>query len=473
MTSRGLSHASVALERVQACRAASDHPDRLRPVGLQRIELSDDALEGLPRLVRSLARPGPVLVLADATPMRRGAVDLKAHVLALLKTHGAQQVTLGEPGRELHADATAVEAATAALRGAGCVVAVGSGTICDIGKKATEGADPIPYIVVQTACSVNAFSDDLAVLLLRGAKRTVPSRWPDALVIDLATIADAPAALNQAGVGDLTSMFTAPADWQLAAMVGLDHGHDAQIVALFRDGGEDLEHIAPGVAKGDRASLRWLCERMTLSGLALGIAGRTAPISGSEHAISHLLDMAAARTGEPTELHGAQVGVAAVVTAALWQEVLERFDPERALAAPPLPAVAQARIARTFADFDPTGEMADECWRLYRRKLAAWTAGEEARRAFAARWPAHRATLAQGLVSPERIAAMLTAAGAPTRFSELSPTADLAVARWAVSSAHLLRDRFGVLDLVDLTGSWTDREISRVLERAAAAGGGL
>ena len=60
-------------------------------------------------------------------------------------------------------------------------------------------AGRIPFVVVQTAFSVNAFSDDMAVLLADGVKRTVPSRWPDALVVDLGVIADAPAAMNQAG----------------------------------------------------------------------------------------------------------------------------------------------------------------------------------------------------------------------------------------------------------------------------------
>ena len=39
--------------------------------------------------------------------------------------------------------------------------------------------------------------------------------------------------------------------------------------------------------------------------------------------------------------------------------------------------------------------------------------------------------------------------------------------------AHLLRDRFGVLDLADLAGAWQASDVERVLERAAAAGGGL
>ena len=86
-------------------------------------------------------------------------------------------------------------------------------------------------------------------------------------------------------------------------------------------------------------------------------------------------------------------------------------------------------------------------------------------------WPANRQALGRGLLSPEAIVSGLRAAGAPVTFSDLGASAD--TARWAVSAAHLLRDRFGVLDLLDLTGRWTDVDIDRVLARAAAAGGGL
>jgi glycerol-1-phosphate dehydrogenase [NAD(P)+] len=463
---------ALDLDAVRQQLRASRRPDRLRPMGLERIVLGDDALPALVDTVRAVARPGPVRIVIDATPMVRDGVDLKRHVLDLLTPLGAEVVTLGEQERELHADLAAVSQAEDAIEGAGCVVAVGSGTVCDIAKRATEREGGIPFVVVQTACSVNAFSDDLAVLLIRGAKRTVPSRWPDALIVDLGVIAAAPVTLNRAGVGELCAMFTAPLDWQLASLLGLDDGYDEAVVALFRDGGEALEQVAAGVALADRASLRWLSERMTLSGLAMGAAGRTAPVSGSEHAISHLLDMAALNETGRTGLHGAQVGVATVVVAALWQDVLERFDAERLRAAPPAPDAARDRITTTFAGFDPSGEMADECWRLYRRKLAAWTEQVAERAAFVATWPDVRRSLSASLVEPERIVHALTAAGAPTRFSELDPPVAPDLARWAVSAAHLLRDRFGVLDLVDLGGAWTDADVERVLERAAVAGGG-
>ncbi len=460
-----------SLEEAERRLARDGRRDQRRPIGMHRIVQGEDVLGAVPELVAELAATGPVLVLGDAVPMHRDGVDLKSHVVSLLAGRDARLVTLGSPGEELHADMAAVDAARAALAGAGCVVSVGSGTLCDIGKKATEGPPATPYIVVQTACSVNAFSDDMAVLLLHGAKRTLPSRWPDALVIDLTVIADAPAELNQAGVGELTSMFTGPSDWRLADLAGLDPSYDDAIVGMFRDGGEALEDVAAGVATGDLDALAWLCDRMTLSGIALGVAGRTAPISGAEHAISHLLDMAAIRTGVPTGYHGAQVGVASVVVAALWEDLLEGIVPARLLDAPPDPEAARADIEARFGRFDPSGETAAECWRLYQRKLAAWTAGRASRERLVAGWDDHVARLTDGLRPPASIVRTLRAAGAPATFSDLG--VDPQTARWAVGSAHLLRDRFGVLDLADLAGRWGPGDVERVLERAAAVGGGL
>jgi glycerol-1-phosphate dehydrogenase [NAD(P)+] len=62
----------------------------------------------------------------------------------------------------LHADEGAIEEAAAAVSGADCVVVVGSGTITNVGKKATARVGAPPLVILQTAASVNAFSDDMA-----------------------------------------------------------------------------------------------------------------------------------------------------------------------------------------------------------------------------------------------------------------------------------------------------------------------
>ena len=126
-------------------------------------------------------------------------------------------VTVGPDDGQVHADEATVAAAAAAAAGAGCVVTVGSGTITDIGKAAAPAG--VPLVTVQTATSVNGYADPFSVLLRQGVKRTTPSRWPDALIIDPAVLHDAPPDLNRAGMGDMMAMFTATADWYLASAV--------------------------------------------------------------------------------------------------------------------------------------------------------------------------------------------------------------------------------------------------------------
>ena len=444
------------LDAVRAAVGLDRPGSAVHPVGMSSIRIGPDALDELPSLVAAIARPGQIALVVDPVPMRRGGEDLKTLVAGQLATIGdVRIVTVGTPVVELHADPEALDAASAGVAGAGVVVAVGSGTICDIAKEASRAAGA-PYVVVQTANSVNAFSDDMAVLLLNGVKRTTPSRWPDVLVIDLAVLADAPAALNRAGVGELAAMFTAPADWRLAAAFGMDPSWDRRVVDLFRTGASAFLDAAPHATSRNDAGQRTLAELMTLSGLALGIAGRTSPISGTEHTVSHLLDMAAARENRPTGLHGAQVGVAALAVAVAWETFLDGFDPSVLLTVDvPSHDAMRTRIDEAFRALDPTGVMAAECWSDYRRKLERWAALRPGLPAVVESWPTIREELGGLLGRPADIAAALCSAGAAATFTELDPPATAATAAWALFNGHLIRDRFTLADLAWFSGAWS------------------
>jgi len=450
----------------------------LHDVGLERIVIGPAALDELPGLVAgALAGSGaagrPVAVVVDGHPMVRAGADLTALVVDRLGSLGdVRLVRLAAPDVQLHADAAAIAAAIDGARGAGCLVALGSGTVCDVVKEASRELG-VPDVTVQTANSVNAFSDDMAVLLVRGVKRTVPSRWPTALVVDLTIVADAPVRLNRAGVGELCAMFTAPADWRLAAAFGMDPTWDERVVGLFTDGADALLDAAPRATSSDPDAQRILVELMTLSGLALGIAGKTSPISGTEHTVSHLLDMAAAHEGMATGFHGAQVGVAALAVAVAWERVLAALDPI-ALVARPTPTHERmlARTVAAFGDLDPTGTMADECWAEYRLKLERWERNRAELPAVAAGWPRLRAELRALLGNPERIAAALGAAGAAARFEDLEPAVDRDDAAWALYNGHLLRDRFSLADLAWFAGVWTPDLVRASIDEAAAIAAG-
>lgn len=458
-------------------RALAPEPGtRRQPIGLGEVHIGADALDELVPVVRRLAGDrGRVAVLVDATPIRRGSADLKQEVAERLgRAVDCRMTVLGSDRPELHADERALAEADAAIAGAAVVVSVGSGTVTDIAKDASHRVGSRAFVVVQTAVSVNAFSDDMAVLLRDGVKRTVPSRWPDALIVDLETIAGAPAAMNQAGFGELTAMFTAPADWYLATALGMDDTWDAGIAATYRDRGPALLAAAPGVATGEPAALGELVSLMTLSGIAMGVAGRTAPYSGMEHTVSHLLDMRAEADGWPLAFHGAQVGVAVAVVATLWRIVLDRLDPESLLApgAVPAPATMAGRVAAAFGDLDASGRAAAECWNDYRQKLERWSAVQPTLAPVVRDWDRLRSTLGGLLEDPAAIVAGLRAAGAPSRFRDLDPAPDAATVRWALASCHLMRNRFTVADLATFGGLWDQDVVDEVLAAAAAVGGG-
>ncbi len=474
MTAAGTVQATgLDLESVRS-RVAADRSGRLRPVGLGHLLAGPSALVGLPALVRDLvpARGLRVAVLADATEITRQGRDVKDLVVHLLNAeHDAWLARIGPADGHVHADPATLEAAVDATQGAALVVAVGSGTICDVGKYVAEKLD-VPCVAVQTAASVNGFADDQSVLLVNGVKRTVPTRWPAALVIDGTILAEAPAAMNAAGLGDLVSMFTATPDWYLANVLGFDDSYSATAARLGRDHGAELLELAPRLADNDPVATTRLAEILTVSGISMGVAGRTAPSSGIEHTISHLLEMAAAVTGRPTALHGAKVGVSTVIGALVWEHVMRSLDSGSVTLHSPTVPEMRDRVHDAFRGLDPTGTMGEECWRLYSTKLDRWRHGQDRVADFVASWPEHRSALAELTAAPSEIAAALRAANAPARFADLDPAENSETVHWAVANCHLMRDRFSVADLAFFLGVWDDGAVAEVLAEAERLGVG-
>ncbi|HTU28675.1 MAG TPA: iron-containing alcohol dehydrogenase [Solirubrobacteraceae bacterium] len=453
--------------------ASSPGAERLTPVGLGGVVLGDGSLRRLPELARELRRDGSgeTAVLMDRRPMTGpGGAELKQLIAELLGGPGpVRRVELGGRDADVHADPDTLEAAVAGARGAALLVTVGSGTVTDIGKYASHRLGALPHIVVQTAASVNGFADDQSVLVVEGVKRTTPSRWPDRLIIDTEVIARAPVAMNRAGLGDLLATYTAPADWLLARFVGQDESFSEEVVALARRHVDSVLEHAGGVGRGDHDALEALSAALTLSGISMGAAGRTAPGSGMEHTCSHLIEMTDHGAGA---LHGAQVGVLSVFAACLWQRVRDAIR-AGALARLRFPdaELMEARVVAAFAATDPSGAMAAECWRDYRRKLERHSGAADQVARLVEGWPQFDAEVERLLAPPERLADALAAAGAATRLSDLGIEPERS--RWALTNCHLMRDRFTIADLAFLLGLWDADGVDAVVEMAERAGAGL
>ena len=457
--------------------AAADPEGALAPCGLRRVVLGADVLGRVADEVAALldltpgrgTAPAAVTLLVDDTPILREGVDVKAEVARLLQARFRVTVeVLTDPHPPLHVDEQALATATRAAQGADAVVSVGGGTVTYIGKVASAGAGGLPHVVVQTAASVDGFTDDVSVVLRSGVKRTVASRWPDVVLADTTTIREAPAVMNQAGLGELTSMFTAPADWRLARLLDLDTSYKEASTRLLATVGEDLSQWSSGLATADLDAVQRLTWALMVRGVVTGVSGSTAVLSGMEHLVSHMLDLHHAAAGLPTGLHGAQVGAAAVVAATAWEVLIERLATGTPTLRCPDPDTARARVERAFEHVGPA--VVEECWRDYSAKLARWADRLPVISAVLRDWADHEPDLLRLVRPSAEIRTALTAGGAPARLSELDPAVSPDLARWAVRNCALMRDRTTVVDLLTCLGWWEPDDADEVLERAQSVG---
>jgi glycerol dehydrogenase-like iron-containing ADH family enzyme len=114
--------------------------DRLQPLPIDQIVVAVDALARLPDLLGDLQAPRRTLLVQDDVPMRRGSDELKPLVRELLTGAGRQvqsfQLEAAQDGLA-HADLENVARLRSTIGGVtATVIAVGSGSVCDVAKHA-------------------------------------------------------------------------------------------------------------------------------------------------------------------------------------------------------------------------------------------------------------------------------------------------------------------------------------------------
>ena len=125
--------------------AARPDVDQLRPIAIREIVVGSDALRRLPDLLSDLDAPARVLLVQDAVPYRRASDDLKPLVGELASARGrAVELCVLQAAADglVHADLDNVALVRSAIGGRPTtVVALGSGSVCDVAKHACPLAD--------------------------------------------------------------------------------------------------------------------------------------------------------------------------------------------------------------------------------------------------------------------------------------------------------------------------------------------
>jgi glycerol-1-phosphate dehydrogenase [NAD(P)+] len=393
-------------------------------------------------LARHLPSPGTWVIVADGTTLEVAGNT----VLASLDRAGVERVLHVVPsalGAAPVADEVNVDLLAAALAETGAVaaVAVGSGTVNDITKAAAHRLN-LPCAVVATAPSMNGYTSAIAAILTDGVKTTQQCRAPRVCIADSEIAANAPYRMVASGLGDLVSKPVSNADWRLAHLL-VGASYSPKVMQLVERGNSFLEGVPARLPTRDPDAAGLLMASLAVSGLAMAAAGSSSPASGGEHLISHYLDMTHHAFGEPHDLHGCQVGVATVTTAAIYEKLIgldpASIDVDALVAAHPEWSDYENTVRRRF------GKLADA---VVEHACAAHPSRGELRRRLEllrSDWGAIVADVSATLEPALVIRQLLVEAECPLTFAEIGVTPERA--RRAVRWSKDIRARYTILHL--------------------------
>lgn len=428
-------------------------------VPIQAMVFESDAYKKIPAVLEQIgARPDqPLFIVTDEFAIKRAGVELKPFLAEFLEQHGWQPEIIylaPRAGESLHTDMHQIERVQSRLANGVSLLAVGSGTVTDVAKHAAflfeqGGGEHVPFVVMPTANSVSAYTSNTASVQVGGVKKTLHSRYLDALICDIETLSSAPRSATVAGVGDLVVCFQSFADWYLAARMGHDKNYSDLPRTLIGPLDQTFLQNAADVRDATPKGTELLAKLLALEGIAQSLAHTSAPFSGFEHSISHLLDMMVSRSGQKPILHGTQVALLTILTTLAFQRFMDEFDPATLDLAACFPdrAAMESRVKSAFATLNPSGTIGNECWIEYSKKLYLWNSQPAVLENFVENWSKIRAELDAIVRPPALLIEILQGMDSPTSFEQLDPPMPESQIRFAFENGSLIRSRFTLGDL--------------------------
>lgn len=248
------------------------------------------------------------------------------NVVSRLKGAGIKvdEYIVNPDGSDFHATYEKVEEVRDAICRSGAIaVAVGSGTLNDLAKRASDELKR-PYMVVGTAASMDGYTAYGAAITKDGMKQTLSCRAPLGCIVDSSVAASAPRDMTASGYADLIAKIPSGADWIIADAIGSEAIHPLAWRLVQASLREALSNPS-GCASGNEQDVRKLCEGLVMSGFAMQAMGSSRPASGTEHQISHYWDMEDLSVGGRMVSHGFKVGIGTLFSTKVL-EFLLRVD---------------------------------------------------------------------------------------------------------------------------------------------------
>ncbi len=324
------------------------------------------------------------------------------------------------------------------LKPADVALAIGCGVMNDLTKWSAYEHN-LPYAVVATAATMNGFTAANVAPTIEGVKTLISARPPVAVFAAPSILIRAPYELTAAGLGDTIAKPMSTADW-LGNHIFCDEyfcKYCSEIInaleTYYLDRPEDIKSRKP-------PAIEALFNALIYSGIAMTLVGASAPSSGGEHLLSHTLDMMSSVDGTAHDLHGRQVGLGAIFSAALYDSVLDIENPK----IHPMPSSIDAGF---------WGGRAENVWDQYEQKMpVAWMIREKLKDERT--WRTFIGAASKQVRTPGTIKECLKSAGAAHTFADIGCSRERFLA--AAGHMHEIRKRPTVIDLAWMLGILPD-----------------
>jgi glycerol-1-phosphate dehydrogenase [NAD(P)+] len=178
-----------------------------------RVISAEDAYVELARDCAEKYGNGSVLLPDDENTH----VAAGAQVAELLEEHSLTFELVTLPG-DMVATEKLAERLHDASAGHNMIIAVGAGTINDLGKYVSDKRG-IPYWSAPTAPSMNGYTSSIVAIKVKGVKRTLPAHPPQLVYADPQVLTASPLRLRQAGFCDVLAKSVSDFDWQTESLL--------------------------------------------------------------------------------------------------------------------------------------------------------------------------------------------------------------------------------------------------------------
>lgn len=239
-----------------------------------------------------------------------------------------------------------VQEQTPALQKYEVVYAIGGGLTADAAKYFASKLN-LPLVVLPTALSVDAFITAASGIRKDGCVYYIETKVPETLILDLDTIAKAPAFIRAAGITDVMSIATGSWDWKFAHERGKNPTGMEFIPWVYDNAQSILRGVldcAEAAGRGDKDGLKTLYDCLALEVQLCNQVGHARPEEGSEHYFAYAVENEMGH-GLP---HGDLVGPAILLIAKLQGQDTARLEQALKACNVPLNNIPQDMVQRTL-----------------------------------------------------------------------------------------------------------------------------